>query len=88
MFLRTAMLAAAGLLGSTPLASAVEGFRMPRTDSIRDYTFRPFTDRNIGRNWRKYGSGRPYAPNGGRERARRIRQIEAGQLRRENGLKA
>lgn len=45
-------------------------------DAIRHgYMFRPYTDKNIGRNYVKDGR-KTYQPNGAREVARRLRQAD------------
>lgn len=43
-------------------------------------TVKPVTEKNIGRNWLKYGNGKYRPHQGEREKARRRRQLAAGQI--------
>lgn len=57
------------------------GMAAQRMPAVRSYDFRPYTDRNIGKDWLKPGRNNRHRPHQGkREIERRRRQLAAGQL--------
>lgn len=73
-----------GIMGGSILAgiSGLIGHRLDAgmSPSVAYRTLQPVTTRNIGRNRLKYGNGKYMPHQGEREKARRRRQLAAGQI--------
>ena len=73
-----------GVMGGALLAG-ISGLIGQRLDagmspSAAYRTVQPVTTKNLGRNWLKYGNGKYRPHQGEREKARRRRQLAAGQI--------
>ena len=78
MFNNRLAIIAAGLASAASLIGSRIHSGMSIPEAYR--TVKPVTEKNIGRNWLKYGTGKYMPHQGEREKARRRRQLAAAQI--------